>query len=217
MLHHSLDRGYAVGAFTVGISGSSTSGRPMLLLALCRLLRDNYSIAVVTTEAARSQDGCREFLIRHKALAPARLPIVLDEHMTDAALDSLAAEFRPEIVFLDRDGDGCDWGDMCAHFTIHVVDGSADGVAPYDIIDVVNADLLVVNQTRQGPPLREQRTALVHECLRHRGEASAVFTQARYGIGTIEVARQFLESWRRDRHPMAWAPHVADSAALTQV
>jgi urease accessory protein len=217
MLHHFLARGDAVDPFTVAVSGTSGSGRPMLLLALCRLFRDTYNIAVVTTEAARSEDGCREFLIRHKALAPARIPIVLDEHATDTALDSLAAEFRPELVFLDRDGDGCDWGDSCTHYTIHVVDGSADAMAPYDIIDVVNADLLVVNQTRCGPPLREQRTALVREYLEYRGEASTVFTQTRYGIGTIEVARQFLESWRRERQPLAWAPHVSDSATLTQV
>jgi urease accessory protein len=217
MLDDADTRHHTTRAFTIGISGMSGSGRTLLLLAVCRLLRDNYSLAVLATQAARGHDGCREFLIRHKALAPARVSVVPDGHDPDLTLDALMTEFRPELVFLDREGDDCDRVDALADYRLHVVDGSADQVSPVDVIDVVNADLLALNQTRLGPSIDVHQTAAVRECLRLRGDAPSVFTQARYGIGTIDVARQFLESWRRVSAPNAWTPHVEDHPALAEV
>lgn len=217
MPQYSVARDPAVRAFTVGLSGTRGSGRATLLLALCRLLRDSYSIAVVTTESAPGEDGCRDFLVRHKALAPARIAVVPEDQEPDAALEALTVEFRPELVFLDHDGDDIDLADARVDYTIHVVDGSAEGVSAYDTIDVVSADLLVLNQTRLGPPLGVQHNALVRECLQLRADASSVFTQSRYGIGTIEVARQFLESWRRITAPEVWEPQPEGRPALSQV
>ena len=71
-------RDYVTRAYTVSVTGSAESGKTTLLLALCRLLRDNYSIAVVTRKPAPDGDGSREFLIRHKALAPSRI-VAVDE------------------------------------------------------------------------------------------------------------------------------------------
>ena len=45
-----LVRDYQSRAFTVGIGGPVGSGKTALLLALCRLLRDRYSLAVVTND-----------------------------------------------------------------------------------------------------------------------------------------------------------------------
>jgi urease accessory protein len=217
MPQHSVACDSAVRAFTVGLSGTRGSGRATLLLSLCRLLRDSYSLAVITTHAPPGQDSCRDFLVRHKALAPARVTVVSNLQEPGSALEALAAEFRPDLVFLDCDGDDSDVADPHADYTIHVVDGSAEGVSPYDTAGVASADLLVLNQTRLGPSLDAQRTTLVRECLQLRGDASAVFTQARYGIGTIEVARLFLESWRRISAPELWNTRIEARPALTQV
>ena len=73
----------------------------MLLLALCRLLRDNYSIAVVTSHTAPDQDSSREFLIRHKALASTRIAAVDRGRHIEGAIESLMTEFRPELIFLE--------------------------------------------------------------------------------------------------------------------
>ena len=74
MPRQSLARDYDTRAYTVSVSGSAKSGKPTLLLALCRLLRDTYSLAVVTGKTLPAEDGCREFLVRHKALAPRASP-----------------------------------------------------------------------------------------------------------------------------------------------
>ena len=65
-----LVRDYRERAFTVGIGGPVGSGKTALLLALCRLLRDDNNIAVVTNDIFTREDG--EFLVRHQALAADR-------------------------------------------------------------------------------------------------------------------------------------------------
>ena len=65
-----LDRDYRSRAFTVGIGGPVGSGKTALLLALCRMLRDDHSLAVVTNDIFTREDG--EFLVRHEALPAAR-------------------------------------------------------------------------------------------------------------------------------------------------
>src|ERR1700674_5673980 len=64
-------RDYRSRAFTIGIGGPVGSGKTALLLALCRLLRDDHSLAVVTNDIFTKEDG--EFLVRHGALAPDRI------------------------------------------------------------------------------------------------------------------------------------------------
>ena len=65
-------RDYRARAYTIGIGGPVGSGKTALLLALCRLLRDRYNIAVVTNDIFTKEDG--EFLVRHEALPPSGSP-----------------------------------------------------------------------------------------------------------------------------------------------
>src|SRR4029450_10206435 len=60
--------------FTVGIGGPAGSGKTALLLALCRALRDDHNLAVVTNDIFTREDA--EFLTRHQALAPERIAAV---------------------------------------------------------------------------------------------------------------------------------------------
>jgi hypothetical protein len=45
----------------------------------------------------------------------------------------------------------------------------------------------------------------VRESVQIRGAAPYVITDLRYGIGTIEIAKEFLGRWRRTNAPAAWA------------
>jgi urease accessory protein len=199
-------------AYTVGVGGSTDSGKMLLLLALCRLLRDNYSIAVVTRSLAPGLDGSREYLIRHKALAPVRIASVDDERHIDPAIEWLMTEFRPELIFVE---DGESVIDALADFTIHVVNGSGDRMSRNDAIGTASSDLLVLNKTHVGPPLDVQRNISVREALRLRGDGPCVFAQVRFGIGTIEIAKHFLAGWRQTKVPVVWAQAVGGPAVLT--
>ena len=69
-----LTRNYKSRAFTIGIGGPVGSGKTALLLALCKRLRDRYSLAVVTNDIFTKEDG--EFLVRHEALDIDRIAAV---------------------------------------------------------------------------------------------------------------------------------------------
>jgi urease accessory protein len=205
MPRQSPARDYVRRAYTVSVTGSAESGKTRLFLELSRLLRDNYSIAVVTRKPAPDRDGSREFLLRHKALAASRIVAVDENSHLDLAIEWLMTECRPELIFVeDHDSGGSDT-DAPPDFTIHVVNGSGGGLSPADAIGAARSDLLVLNKTHLGPPLDLEHDVSVRDSLQARGDAPYVFAQLRYGIGTIEVARQLLGRWRQTSAPAAWA------------
>ncbi len=207
-------RDYVTRAYTVSVSGSADSGKTTLLLALCRLLRDSYSIAVVTRALAPGQDGSREFLIRHKALARSRVVAADDASDTDLAIEWLMVEARPELIFVeDENSDPCTAA--LTDFTIHVVNGSGARMSPDDATGAARSDLLVLNKTHLGAPLNPERDFAVRESVQIRGAAPYVIADLRYGIGTIEIARQFLGRWRQTNAPAAWAEPLDTHVVLT--
>jgi len=204
MPRQSPARDYVRRAYTVSVTGSTESGKTTLFLQLSRLLRDNYSIAVVTRKPAPDRDGSREFLLRNKALAASRIAAVDENRHLDLAIEWLMTECRPELLFVEDHDSGSDTNPL-PDFTIHVVNGSGEGISPDDVIGAANSDLLVLNKTHLGPPLDLERNAPVRDSLQARGDAPYVFAHLRYGIGTIEIARQLLGSWRHTNAPAAWA------------
>ena len=55
----------------IGIGGPVGSGKTALLDALCKRMRDRYSLAVVTNDIFTKED--MEFLVRSEALTPDRI------------------------------------------------------------------------------------------------------------------------------------------------
>src|SRR6266481_3685966 len=108
-----LARDYRARAFTIGIGGPVGSGKTALLLALCRLLRDDYSLAVVTNDIFTKEDG--EFLVRNQALPADRITAVetggcphtaVRDDITSnlIALEELHQQFNPQILFIESGG-----------------------------------------------------------------------------------------------------------------
>ena len=104
-----LDRDFHARAFTVGIGGPVGSGKTALLLALCRALRNDNNIAVVTNDIFTREDA--EFLTRNQALPPERIAAVEtggcphtavrdDISQNLDALQQLMFAFRPELSFV---------------------------------------------------------------------------------------------------------------------
>ena len=128
-------------AFTVGVGGPVGSGKTALVLALCRMLRDSLSLAVVTNDIFTREDA--EFLMRNEALAPDRIRAVetggcphaaIREDVTAnlMALEALTELHHPELLFCESGGDN-----LAAHFsreladyTIYVIDVAGGDKVP---------------------------------------------------------------------------------------
>src|SRR3989338_3293268 len=136
-----LHRDYSKRSFTIGIGGPVGSGKTALLLALCRHLRDQHSLGVVTNDIFTREDA--EFLIRHEALPAQRIKAVETggcphaairediSHNLDA-LEGLMKEFKPELLFVESGGDNlaAQYSRELVDYTIYVIDVAGGDKVP---------------------------------------------------------------------------------------
>ena len=110
------ERNWDERAFTVGIGGPVGSGKTALVLQLCRRMRESRSLGVVTNDIFTREDA--EFLSRHEALEPERIKAVEtggcphaaireDCSANLAALESITATARPELLLCESGGESC--------------------------------------------------------------------------------------------------------------
>jgi urease accessory protein len=208
-----LARDYRTRAFTVGIGGPVGSGKTALLLALCRLLRDDYQLAVVTNDIFTKEDG--EFLVRHEALAAERITAVEtggcphtavrdDISQNLDALRQLMVKFRPQLLFVESGGDNlaAQFSRELADFTIYVIDVSGgDKIPRKGGPGITQSDLLVINKTDLAPLVGADLGVMARDSGRMRGDGPFLFTQVLHGVGVREVADQMLTAWKTATRP----------------
>ena len=187
-------------SFTVGVGGPVGSGKTALVLALCRLLRDSLSLAVVTNDIFTREDA--EFLTRHQALAPDRIRAVetggcphaaIREDVTAnlLALEQLTELHQPELLFCESGGDN-----LAAHFsreladyTVYVIDvAGGDTVPRKGGPGITQADLLVVNKTDLAPAVGADLAIMARDAARMRGQGPVVFAQVTRGVEVDRIA-----------------------------
>jgi urease accessory protein len=203
-----IDRDFASRAFTVGIGGPVGSGKTALLLALCRLLRDELEIAVVTNDIFTREDA--EFLTRHQALPADRIAAVEtggcphtavrdDISQNLEALGRLMRAFRPDLLFVESGGDNlaAQFSRELADYTIYVIDVSGgDKIPRKGGPGITQSDLLVINKTDLAPLVGADLAVMDRDAKRMRGDGPIVFAQVTNGIGTVEISEALLRAWR---------------------
>jgi urease accessory protein len=202
-----LARDYRSRAFTIGIGGPVGSGKTALLLALCRLLRDGYELAVVTNDIFTKEDG--EFLVRHQALAADRITAVEtggcphtavrdDISQNLDALKQLQRRFKPQLLFVESGGDNlaAQFSRELADFTIYVIDVSGgDKIPRKGGPGITQSDLLVINKTDLASLVRADLGVMERDATRMRGDGPFVFAQVLHGVGVRAVADHVLAAW----------------------
>jgi urease accessory protein len=204
-----LERDYGARAFTIGIGGPVGSGKTALLLALCRMLRDEYELAVVTNDIFTKEDG--EFLVRHQALPAERITAVEtggcphtavrdDVSQNLDALRQLMVKFGPDLLFVESGGDNlaAQFSRELADFTIYVIDVSGgDKIPRKGGPGITQSDLLVINKTDLAALVGADLDVMARDSTRMRGGGPFLFTQVTNGIGVKSVADELLSAWRR--------------------
>jgi urease accessory protein len=208
-----IARDYSRRAFTIGVGGPVGSGKTALLLALCRLLRDRYSLAVVTNDIFTKEDG--EFLVRHGALPAERIAAVEtggcphtavrdDISQNLDALDRLMRAFSPQLLFVESGGDNlaAQFSRELADYTIYVIDVSGgDKIPRKGGPGITQSDLLVINKTDLAPLVGADLGVMARDAKRMRGDGPVVFAQIVHGIEVEAIADNMLAAWRAICNP----------------
>ena len=190
----------------LGVAGPVGSGKTALVEALCRRLRDQLELAVVTNDIYTQEDAL--FLTRSGALEPERIRGVetggcphtairedcsinraavadleaqfpnLDVVLVESGGDNLAASFSPELV------------DLC----IYVIDVAAgDKIPRKGGPGITKSDLLVINKIDLAPLVGADLAVMERDTDRMRGNRPWCFTNLVTGEGFEKVTSFLLQ------------------------
>jgi urease accessory protein len=194
----------------IGIGGPVGSGKTALVEALCRRLRDQYSLTVVTNDIFTKEDA--EFLTRRGALPADRIvgvetggcphtAIREDASHNQEAIDAFVKRIPGvELIFVESGGDNlaATFSPELADHVIYVIDVAAgDKIPRKGGPGITRSDLLVINKIDLAPHVGADLSVMERDSKRMRGEGPFIFTNLLTGVGVAEVVewvRQFLPS-----------------------
>lgn len=197
----------------IGIGGPVGSGKTALVEALCRQLRDQYSLAVVTNDIFTKEDA--EFLTRRGALPADRIvgvetggcphtAIREDASHNQEAIDAFIKRIKGvELIFVESGGDNlaATFSPELVDHVIYVIDVAAgDKIPRKGGPGITRSDLLIINKVDLAPYVGADLSVMERDSKRMRGEGPFIFTNLLTGVGladVIEWVRQFLSSHAR--------------------
>lgn len=190
----------------LGVGGPVGSGKTALVMNLCRRLRHDYEIAVVTNDIYTREDAL--FLMRNEALPEERIlgvetggcphtAIREDASMNLNAIADLQERFTDlDMVMVESGGDNLSatFSPELSDLTIYVIDVSAgDKIPRKGGPGITRSDLLVINKTDLAPHVGASLEVMDRDARKMRGERPFLFTCMKSGQGLDEVVA-FIES-----------------------
>lgn len=184
----------------IGIGGPVGSGKTALLDRLCKTMRDEYQIAVVTNDIYTREDA--EFLVRSEALDAERIvgvetggcphtAIREDASMNLAAVQDLSEKFTNlDVVFIESGGDNLSatFSPELADLMIYVIDVSEGEKIPRKGgPGITRSDLLVINKIDLAPYVGASLEVMESDTQRMRGDKPYVFTNLKKDQGLAAV------------------------------
>ncbi|BAZ10161.1 urease accessory protein UreG [Calothrix sp. NIES-4071] len=188
--------------FRVGVAGPVGSGKTALVDALCKAMRDEYNLAVVTNDIYTQEDA--QFLVRSQALSKDRIlgvetggcphtAIREDASMNLAAIEQLETRFENlHLVFLESGGDNlaATFSPELVDLTIYVIDVAAgDKIPRKGGPGITKSDLLVINKTDLAPYVGADLNVMERDAKKMRGDKPFVFTNLKVQDGLSDVIK----------------------------
>ena len=189
----------------VGIGGPVGSGKTALVEALCKRMRDTYSIAVVTNDIYTKED--MEILVRAQALAPERIvgvetggcphtAIREDASINLEAVARLTQTFPGlDAIFVESGGDNlaATFSPELSDLTLYVIDvAGGEKIPRKGGPGITKSDLLIINKIDLAPMVGASLEILARDAKRMRGERPFVFTNLKIGTG-LDTVISFIE------------------------
>ena len=194
------------GPLRVGIGGPVGAGKTTLTAALCRALRDRYSVAAITNDIYTQEDA--EAPMRMQALPSDRIrgvetggcphtAIREDASINLAAVADLrAAHPDLDLILIESGGDNLSatFSPELADVTIYVIDVAAGEEIPRKGGPAITrSDILVINKTDLAPHVGASLEVMERDAKRMRGEGSTVFAQLKHGLAVGAISDRLVE------------------------
>jgi len=190
----------------VGIGGPVGSGKTALVDVLCKRMRNDYQIAVVTNDIYTQEDA--QFLTRNESLEADRIigvetggcphtAIREDASMNLAAVESLQKKFKVlDVVFVESGGDNLSatFSPELSDLTIYVIDVSAgDKIPRKGGPGITKSDLLIINKIDLAPYVGASLEVMERDAKKMRGERSFIFSNMKTEEGVQGVIDFIVE------------------------
>jgi len=184
----------------IGVGGPVGSGKTALLEILCKRMRDQYELAVVTNDIYTRED--QEILIRAAALPEERIigvetggcphtAIREDASMNLAAVSMLQNKFPDlDIVFVESGGDNLSatFSPELADLMIYVIDvAEGEKIPRKGGPGITKSDLLIINKIDLAPYVGASLEVMEADTQRMRQGKPYVMTNLKEGIGVEQV------------------------------
>ncbi len=190
----------------IGIGGPVGSGKTALVEALCKRLREEYDIFVITNDIYTKEDQL--ILTRAEALPAERImgvetggcphtAIREDASMNLAAIDDMSDRFpEADLCFIESGGDNlaATFSPELADLTIYVIDvAEGEKIPRKGGPGITRSDLLVINKIDLAPMVGANLDVMEADSRRMRQLRPFVFSNLKSGEGVEEIARFIVD------------------------
>ncbi|QLF71084.1 urease accessory protein UreG [Peteryoungia desertarenae] len=188
------------GPLRVGIGGPVGSGKTALTEKLCKAMREDYSVAVVTNDIYTREDA--DALIRMQALPSDRVvgvetggcphtAIREDASINLRAIADLNARIPDlDVVFIESGGDNlaATFSPDLADITVYVISVcQGEEIPRKGGPGITRSDLLVINKTDLAPHVGADLSVMERDATRMRAAKPFVFSDLKRGAGVEEI------------------------------
>ena len=184
----------------VGIGGPVGSGKTALCEMLCKAMRDDYEMAVITNDIYTRED--MEILLRADALPAERLmgvetggcphtAIREDASINLEAIARMCADFpQLDLILIESGGDNlaATFSPELSDLTLYVIDvAGGEKIPRKGGPGITRSDLLIINKTDLAPYVGADLGVMAADAKRMRGTRPFVFSNLRSGDGVAQI------------------------------
>ena len=189
----------------VGIGGPVGSGKTTLLEMLCKAMRDQYDLVVITNDIYTKED--QRLLTVAEALESKRImgvetggcphtAIREDASINLEAVDRMQKKFPDvDVIFIESGGDNlaATFSPELSDLTIYVIDvAGGEKIPRKGGPGITRSDLLVINKTDLAPYVGASLSIMESDAKKMRGDRPFIMGSVKFGEG-LSLIINFIE------------------------